>query len=68
MCELLRLLGVAILAYPMYYVHLVAVFMMFVYLPWSKLGHLVYRTAALTYARYIGRLPMPVREEKTFTL
>ncbi|WP_319762883.1 quinone-interacting membrane-bound oxidoreductase complex subunit QmoC [Maridesulfovibrio sp.] len=68
MCELLRLLGVAVLAYPMYYVHLIAVFMMFVYLPWSKLGHLVYRTAALTYARYIGRLPMPVREEKTFTL
>lgn len=68
MCEILRLLDVAILAYPMYYVHLVAVFMMFVYLPWSKLGHLVYRTAALTYARYIGRLPMPVREEKTFTL
>lgn len=68
MSELLRLMGIAGLAFPMYYLHLIAVFMMIAYLPWSKLGHLVYRTAALTYARYIGRVPMPVREEKTFTL
>jgi len=53
--ELLRLANVKYLAYPMYYLHLVAVFMLFAYLPWSKLGHLVYRTAALTYARYMGR-------------
>ena len=32
-----------------------AVFMLFAYLPWSKLGHLVYRTAAITYVRYKGR-------------
>ena len=55
---LLRLSGVAVLAFPMYYLHLISVFMLFAYLPWSKLGHLVYRTAALTYARYIGRKPM----------
>jgi Heterodisulfide reductase, subunit C len=42
-------------AYIVYYFHLVSVFMLFAYLPWSKLGHLVYRTAALTYVRYIGR-------------
>ncbi|MBG0776213.1 MAG: quinone-interacting membrane-bound oxidoreductase complex subunit QmoC [Desulfovibrionaceae bacterium] len=52
---LLRLSGVATLAFPMYYLHLIAVFMLFAYLPWSKLGHLVYRTAALTYVRYMGR-------------
>jgi quinone-modifying oxidoreductase subunit QmoC len=55
--ELLRLAGVAGLAYPMYYLHLIAVFMLIAYLPWSKLGHLVYRTVALAYARYIGRIP-----------
>jgi len=53
-----RLLGAAILAYPVYYVHLIAVFMMLAYLPWSKLGHLVYRTVALSYAKKIGRIPM----------
>ncbi len=53
--ELLRLAQLKYLAYPMYYLHLIAVFMLIAYLPWSKLGHLVYRTAALTYARYMGR-------------
>ncbi|WP_461210115.1 quinone-interacting membrane-bound oxidoreductase complex subunit QmoC [Desulfocurvus sp. DL9XJH121] len=56
--ELLRLLGVATLAYPVYFGHLVAVWMLFAYLPWSKLGHLIYRTVALVYARYIGRVPL----------
>ncbi|BCS88649.1 quinone-interacting membrane-bound oxidoreductase complex subunit QmoC [Pseudodesulfovibrio sediminis] len=53
-----RILGLALLAYPVYYVHLIAVFMMLAYLPWSKLGHLVYRTVALSYAKKIGRIPM----------
>jgi quinone-modifying oxidoreductase subunit QmoC len=53
-----RLLGVALLAYPIYYVHLIGVFMLLAYLPWSKLGHLVYRTVALSYAKKIGRIPM----------
>ncbi len=52
---LLRLANVASLAYFVYYLHLISVFMLFAYLPWSKLGHLVYRTAALTYVRYMGR-------------
>jgi len=56
--ELLRLANVAVIAYPVYYLHLVSVFMLFAYLPWSKLGHLVYRTTALVYARYVGRVPM----------
>lgn len=56
--ELLRLVNWAGLAYPMYFFHLVAVFMLIGYLPWSKLGHLVYRTVALAYARKIGRIPM----------
>jgi quinone-modifying oxidoreductase subunit QmoC len=46
------------IAYSMYYIHLISVFMLIAYLPWTKLGHLVYRTAALTYARYMGRKPM----------
>lgn len=55
LCQVLRWINVAELAYPMYYVHLISVFMLFAYLPWSKLGHLVYRTAALTYIKQMGR-------------
>jgi quinone-modifying oxidoreductase, subunit QmoC len=55
--QLLRLADVAGLAYFVYYIHLVSIFMLFAYLPWSKLAHLVYRTIALGYARHIGRSP-----------
>ncbi len=58
LAQVFRLMDVAILAYPVYYVHLVTVWMLFAYLPWSKLGHLVYRTVALIYARYTGRVPL----------
>jgi quinone-modifying oxidoreductase subunit QmoC len=64
--EIFRLAGVAPLAYPTYYLHLIAVFMLFAYLPWSKLGHLVYRTTALVYAHQAGRLPLKREEEKIF--
>lgn len=57
--QLLRLANVPGVAYPIYYLHLVSVFMLFAYLPWSKLAHLVYRTIALGYARKVGRGPKP---------
>lgn len=53
--QMFRLADLTVLGYSVYYLHLITVFMLFAYLPWSKLGHLVYRTAALTYVRYIGR-------------
>jgi quinone-modifying oxidoreductase subunit QmoC len=56
----LRLAGVAGLAYPVYFTHLVTVFYIIAYLPYSKLAHLVYRTAAMGYAAYVGR-PFGVR-------
>jgi quinone-modifying oxidoreductase subunit QmoC len=56
--EIFRLVNIPTLGYITYYVHLVAVWMLFFYLPWSKLGHLVYRTVALAYAKKIGRIPM----------
>ncbi len=56
MCsQFFRLADLKTLAYLVYYLHLVSVFMLIAYLPWSKLGHLVYRTAAITYVRYMGR-------------
>ncbi|MDL2316505.1 quinone-interacting membrane-bound oxidoreductase complex subunit QmoC [Desulfovibrio sp. OttesenSCG-928-A18] len=53
--QFFRLADWAVLTYIIYYLHLVSVFMLLAYLPWSKLGHLVYRTAAITYIRYMGR-------------
>ncbi|MFO7727629.1 MAG: quinone-interacting membrane-bound oxidoreductase complex subunit QmoC [Desulfonatronovibrio sp.] len=55
LAQIFRLADAAALAYMVYYLHLVSIFMLFAYLPWSKLAHLVYRTVALAYARQIGR-------------
>ena len=43
------------IAYPLYFFHLVVVWFVVMYLPFTKLGHVFYRTAALLYARSIGR-------------
>lgn len=53
--EMMRLGGVAWLTYLTYYLHLILIFSLFVYLPFSKLAHLVYRTVAMTYAEYGNR-------------
>jgi quinone-modifying oxidoreductase subunit QmoC len=42
-------------AYHLYFFHLVSVWFVIIYLPFTKLGHIFYRTAALVYARSIGR-------------
>ncbi|MDD6182077.1 MAG: quinone-interacting membrane-bound oxidoreductase complex subunit QmoC [Desulfovibrionaceae bacterium] len=55
LAQCFRLVDVAPPAFFLYYLHLVFVWMLFAYLPWSKLGHLVYRTAALVYVRMYGR-------------
>jgi len=52
---LTRLAGIAGLAYPVYFIHLVFVFSLFLYLPYSKLAHIFYRAAAICFAKYSGR-------------
>ena len=44
-----------VLAYSTYFIHLVLVFYIIVYLPYSKLAHFVYRTAAITYTKMLKR-------------
>jgi len=43
------------IAYHLYFFHLVTVWFVIMYLPFTKLGHIFYRTTALLYARSIGR-------------
>jgi len=50
--ELTRLAGSPMLAYSFYYLHLVAVLMLFIYMPYSKFAHMVYRTFAMAFERY----------------
>ena len=53
--QIFRLADCVHLAFLVYYLHLVAVWMLFAYLPWSKLAHAVYRFTALLYVRMYGR-------------
>ncbi|MFO7753125.1 MAG: quinone-interacting membrane-bound oxidoreductase complex subunit QmoC [Desulfobacteraceae bacterium] len=50
--EMARLAGSAFLAYGLYYLHLIAIFNLFLFLPYSKMAHLVYRLVAIGYANY----------------
>lgn len=50
-----RKLDVGVIAYPTYFVHLVAVLFLFMYMPFSKMAHMVYRTTAMAFARATGR-------------
>jgi quinone-modifying oxidoreductase subunit QmoC len=53
--EMLRLGGAYGLSALVYFLHLIFVWALFAYTPFSKLAHLVYRTVAMTYAEYTGR-------------
>jgi len=53
--EATRLAGAAGLSYTIYVFHLIFVFNLFAFVPFSKLAHLVYRYIALAYDEYAGR-------------
>ena len=53
--EMLRLGGLEFLTYATYYLHLIIIFNLFAFLPFSKMAHFVYRTVAMAYADYVKR-------------
>ncbi len=53
--EMTRLMGMVTITFAMYYLHLISIFLLFAFLPFSKMAHLVYRTAAMAYADYGNR-------------
>jgi quinone-modifying oxidoreductase, subunit QmoC len=55
LAQMTRLGGAANLSYTIYFIHLVCVWALFAYLPFSKLAHIVYRTVAMAYMEYAGR-------------
>ncbi len=55
LAEVIRLAGIAVLAYPVYFLHLVVVFFLFAYAPFSKMAHMVYRATAMVFAKQYDR-------------
>ena len=52
--EITRFADMKSIAYPTYYIHLVNIYALLVFLPYSKFAHILFRFTALTYARHIG--------------
>jgi quinone-modifying oxidoreductase, subunit QmoC len=55
LAQMTRLGGLAAPSYIIYFLHLMFVWALFAYTPFSKLAHLAYRTVAMAYQEYSGR-------------
>jgi len=53
--QMTRIGGAAGMSYSIYLLHLICIWLFFICLPFSKFGHIVYRTVAMAYADYTGR-------------
>lgn len=55
LAEIVRIMGAVKPAYFVYFLHLMFVFYLFAFMPYTKFAHIIYRTAALVYVKYTGR-------------
>jgi quinone-modifying oxidoreductase subunit QmoC len=58
LAEVTRWVGIAPVYYLLYFVHLVCVWALFAYAPYTKLAHIAFRTVALIHAKASGRYLM----------
>jgi quinone-modifying oxidoreductase subunit QmoC len=49
--EVIRLANIAVLAYITYFTHLIVVFFLFAYAPFSKMAHMLYRATAMVFEK-----------------
>ncbi|MEE4240237.1 MAG: quinone-interacting membrane-bound oxidoreductase complex subunit QmoC [Desulfopila sp.] len=52
LAEVCRWAGLATVGHIIYYLHLVSVMMLFLYMPYTKFAHIVYRTFAMSFEKY----------------
>lgn len=50
--ELLRWMSLPTLGYIVYFMHLVSVMMLFIYMPYTKFAHIIYRITAMCFERF----------------
>jgi len=55
LAEMTRVAGSAPISFFFYYIHLICIFNLFAFIPFSKMAHIVYRITAVTYAAYGNR-------------
>lgn len=53
LCQITRIADLPTIAYPMYFVHLVLIFFLLVYSPYTKFAHVYYRPTAMLIARHL---------------
>ncbi len=59
LCVVFRLVDLPAAGYPIYFVHLVLVYFLLWYMPYSKFAHMIYRFIGLTFLKMHGRENRP---------